>query len=644
MAIPEAIGRMTSLKFLAAVRNQITRLPLALGDMVSLSKLKYDDNPIEFPPPDALRSPQAADGPLDKEKDICLVVKRYLRECAAKERVRPTMADEPTESSTETPRPPRRTGTGIRFPVRPSISGIDPPAEEMKMGRSRDMVPLLSSKPHTRVSSMTTAPQFRRVLTTSPLSVHDSPRDRSETISSSASVRSRRQGFVPRKMAEGESPFDFGQQIPDAANRNTVQNPTHSRVNSSVSTLSGFLIADHGGASASGPVSPVNGFNNPIRGRTQHGDRDQTRNSKRSSKVSKIGQQCQRLYVILSQLYQPLDNMVLILKNTGPLSPSTERLILNAATRLHELGQGVDRTFFLPNGRKDTLSFANKAAVNAATNVLTSYCQVIQFLKRNAFKILAPTEAFHLRNVLHQSFYSISEAHNICMNLKSDLPNVTVEACKQRQYTVGSRGTTPTQSKPINSRRLRGATILRSMSSTAGLRAVPPPMPQTNTSARSNSGAVHTGATSRAHDALSGFTAPVIAARNAPTVTATDDGRSQILRSMTDEHDTDEQFDRIFLRLKSACDLTYQSLPEYRRECSIRREHAVGANQVSIANLWSVSIHRIEAMISANNTLMSRLKIVRVKDPGIRTQKEFWQLCDSFVNVRHTQPKIRISD
>lgn len=90
-SIPEEIRNMTSLKFLAVAKNRITRLPLALGDMPSLSKLKFDENPVEFPPPDAYRPLKERAGPAgesEKEKDVCLQVKRYLRQCSTREKLR----------------------------------------------------------------------------------------------------------------------------------------------------------------------------------------------------------------------------------------------------------------------------------------------------------------------------------------------------------------------------------------------------------------------------------------------------------------------------------------------------------------------------------------------------------------------------
>ena len=87
---------MTSLKFLAVSRNRIARLPYALGEMSSLGKLKFDENPIEFPPPDALKlssDTSSSAFEAEREKDICQKVKRFLRAAAVKEKLK-TVSEE----------------------------------------------------------------------------------------------------------------------------------------------------------------------------------------------------------------------------------------------------------------------------------------------------------------------------------------------------------------------------------------------------------------------------------------------------------------------------------------------------------------------------------------------------------------------
>lgn len=81
-SIPEDIKKMTSLKFLAVARNQIKRLPYALGEM-NLVKLKFDENPIEFPPPEALKpskDPTNSSIESEKDKNMCQQVKRYMKD------------------------------------------------------------------------------------------------------------------------------------------------------------------------------------------------------------------------------------------------------------------------------------------------------------------------------------------------------------------------------------------------------------------------------------------------------------------------------------------------------------------------------------------------------------------------------------
>ena len=82
---------MASLKFLAVARNSIRRLPLALGDMPNLQKLKFDENPIEYPPLDMIKYSKKSVGSsfeTEREKDACRAVKAYLKDAAAKQRVK----------------------------------------------------------------------------------------------------------------------------------------------------------------------------------------------------------------------------------------------------------------------------------------------------------------------------------------------------------------------------------------------------------------------------------------------------------------------------------------------------------------------------------------------------------------------------
>ena len=103
---------MTSLKYLAIERNRITRLPLALGGMASLSKLRFDQNPIEWPPPEAYKAPIDITGRLletEKEKEVCQRVKRFLKGASLKQRLLGGSAED--ETRCEDRIPPYRVNT-----------------------------------------------------------------------------------------------------------------------------------------------------------------------------------------------------------------------------------------------------------------------------------------------------------------------------------------------------------------------------------------------------------------------------------------------------------------------------------------------------------------------------------------------------
>lgn len=80
---------MISLMFLAAEHNQIRRLPLCIGEMSRLTKIKVEANPIEFPPTEVFvpnnYGSSPGGHPVEEARQICSQVKSYLREAALRE-------------------------------------------------------------------------------------------------------------------------------------------------------------------------------------------------------------------------------------------------------------------------------------------------------------------------------------------------------------------------------------------------------------------------------------------------------------------------------------------------------------------------------------------------------------------------------
>ena len=106
------------------------------------------------------------------------------------------------------------------------------------------------------------------------------------------------------------------------------------------------------------------------------------------------------------------------------------------------------------------------------------------------------------------------------------------------------------------------------------------------------------------------------------------------MRSMHPEEGDDvEQFERIFIKLRMACDTANNALPHCHTEITVHKDNAETSGRARDAHCWSLALSKCNAVIRANQALSTRLKQVKLKDPGVRNQREFWQLCDAFVQV-----------
>ncbi|KAK5134258.1 hypothetical protein LTR08_006802 [Meristemomyces frigidus] len=611
VAIPEGIKNMASLKFLAVARNKITRLPLALGDMPSLSKLKFDENPIEFPPPEALKPMQShVTSSIESDKDVCQQVKRYLKAAALRERLKTHSEEDISESNVETPRPVRRTMTSGRFPIRPSVNGIDNLDDLMK---SPKVPPPIPQRSHARNLS-SNAPVARRPGVAPLLTGgNDIGRSRSETVSSSSSIRSRRQGYVPNKTRlDPDLASEAGVVTARSSQASTIR-PAHSRGNSSMSTLNGFLAAHSGGETSSGAVSPIDGplgKYGPVR---RLSSLPENRNS--NVQTSDAIRGAKRLLFSLFQLHGPLGEVVRALKDGIPKRSTLDRQLFTANAHVEELDRLLNKLDGTIEDDSKGEEHALRMIVLTSVSAMRSFGVVVKELRHYTLKAITLTDAIYIRCLMSQIYMSIVESRNICIILGFKIKAAAPRSTPRVSRAWSSRTVTPTQAKPINNRRLRGATILQSMSSTGTLRAAPPTVALNGNSSRTSTMTSLSAVTPRSGESFS----------------STLPSRSNTMRSVIDERDYDDNFDRIYDKLNDACNLAAQSLPHCRTEFAARKTHADQASQSRAAHHWALAINKCDSVIGANNVLVSRLKVMRVKDPVVRNQRDFWQLCDAFV-------------
>ncbi len=597
--------------------------------MNSLHKLRFEENPLEFPPPDALQlSPDraASIGETEKEKETCQKVKRFLRTAAVKEKPRPFLEEDPryvqiigdnamlmsltdpssSEEHVETPRPLRRPITAGRFPIRPSISGLDSMLESSNSSPAESTVPPpIPQKSHARVDS-SQAPLLKRpgiapLLTGSS----DANRSRSETVSSTISLRQRRQGFVPQRKPTGDLE-PVSEDTPRLTQGSTLK-PTHVRSTSSVSTVN----------SAHAAATPTSGRLGNFR--KQYSFSMQDPNSKPAAKVAK------RLTYTLSQLSSPITSIALAITDGAPHLSTLGRQRSAAQGDLKELGRLMNQLASGPESRIKTEHEKAQSIFRASVNNLRLHRAVTAELKRKAEKAVRHADGLHLRALMIHMHATLVEVRNVCSALGFTLRDSPVAHERPRADRAWSnRSVTPTQPKAPGNRRMPRPAMLTGVSNNAMQRAVPPPpLSSKIESSRNNTLTSQTAiSTSRSFDTYS-----TLGNGNSAM------SRTNTMRSLLDDSEGDEQFDRIFLKLQAACNLASQALPVCRREFHMRKEAAQNAEQRNIAQQCSLLVSKCEEVIANTRALKKRLEVVKVNDPGLRYQRDFWQLCDAFVHV-----------
>ncbi|KXT04192.1 hypothetical protein AC578_105 [Pseudocercospora eumusae] len=613
--IPEDIKKMASLKFLAVARNQIRRLPLALGEM-NLVKLKFDENPIEFPPPEVLKP--STDRSLiesDKDKDMCQQVKRFMKATALRERLRASSDEDLRDSTVETPRPPKPGRMGGRFPVRPSISGIEN-IEGLKSDSPPEPPPI-PQRSHARGLS-STGQTFMKRPGIAPLltGAQDPNRTRSETVGSSASIRNRRQGYVPRKNANMNSLSEMQSQLSARSSAAPTLTPPHSRAPSVTSNYNGYLSA--GGESSSGAVSPIDG---PV-SRAMLSRKLSSLPESRNSRLPTINaiKAVKRVLFMLFYLHRPIADIAQQLGSGTPRKSTLERQMFSANAQIEELDRLINNANNIMEDNMEVDSAMLVAIVRAAITALRMHVFVVKELNRNRQQTVKRVDAFHVRCVINSAYATMLEARNVCHMLGFETkPADRRNTLRISQGAWSSRTVTPTQPKPSGSRR-RGATILPSTNSVTTLRGMAPPVPLHSNGSRSNTmTSVSTAATPRWNQSFTDLA----------THGGRDMSRSHTMRSVLTETDGEDNSDRMYFKLKACCDLAYSTLPPVRDDLLNRKTKEDRSGHLSISRMYANAVNKCDFAIATNNKLLGRLKVMKLGDPA-RYAGEFKTMAETF--------------
>ncbi|KAM4060082.1 RAM signaling pathway protein [Hirsutella rhossiliensis] len=598
-ALPSELSKLSSLKVLSVPKNQIRELPLCLADMVSLQVLKFEGNPISFPPKGVMQ-PQTGTPPnegLPRDIEINEVVltahiKRYMRQYAINGRTDSEATGDESSEGAETPRFPLKRAASGRFPIK--VNGADVPDIRSPNSGSRPSV--VPSRSHYRgLSQQNAAIRRPGVMPLTIGNVNERLRSNSETLlrSERADGRNRRMGVVSKKASE------LGTLDETQANVRF----SHYRGLSHGSAMQGTV------ASVKSPATPTEPYlQRPIYVRRLSILPERRRESKIFDPVIEAAKG------VLYSVFQihPMIQVLMTLTNDGSAKRSSLEIVFyNTNSHVEELEQEIQKHDTAIAEGDEAPSRDNGNVRRACQTLVSAYGHVCTLLADNIDTFVDNGDARYIRTLLMLLYNSI-------MELRVTLASVRTEYAKPRPANRDLESTnrtirpyyrepaaTPTADRPGFARSRNGTVV----HNPANLRvATDVPMPNLNGNGRS---VTVTSATPRSGESFS----------------------SAHSRDMASEFSEDDaQFDRIFLSLQKSSDIVLRTLPNFQDQLSggLRRALQQRAPMGMIQN-WKSLIAMCQTTIQQTEILRNRLSLIKLKDPGVRTQPNFWDQCSNFV-------------
>lgn len=609
--LPHEIARLTSLKVLAVQKNLIEELPLCLADMGSLQVLKLDGNNITFPPRKALNLPTNSppNEGFPKEREVAEVavtahIKKFLKQHAQSLSERENNVDhggDDMSENVETPRMPIKRVTSGRFPIR--VNGSDV-IDVRSPAIARP--PPIPSRSHARGLSQQNTIRRPGVMPLTIGNPNERVRSNSETVlqanrSERPQERNRRMGIMSRKTSELGT-LDEGQ----ANNRFS-----HYRGLSHGSSMTGSLNSN---ATTASPGSPAGA--EPLLQRPNYVRRlsvlpEQRRESKSFDPVLESAKGI--LYAIFQ--IHPMIQLFTRLTNDGtPKRSSLEIVFYNTNCHVEELEREIqNHEAALDNGGYAPRE--NESVQRAVVTLINAYSHICHLLVGNMDTIVDNGDPRYIRTMMLLLYNSIMELRASAYEVSGGGPR---HAPSSSSRWPGLDNTLKPHSRES------------SVTPTAGR-----PMP----GIRSRTGAfVHNPSNLRvATDASLAYmhgnsrTAQIMAAT--PRSGESFGSSSTDPRYQADFSAEERQFEKIFLSLQNSTNLLMRTLPGLKVQFSNGRRNAELQQLPAIViSAWRGLISKCETAIKETEMLKSRLSMIKLKDPSIRTDAIFWSLCKSFMD------------
>ncbi|KAH0565846.1 hypothetical protein GP486_000769 [Trichoglossum hirsutum] len=597
--LPPEISNLTSLKVLSIHKNRIERLPQCLGDINSLQVLKLDNNPIVFPPREVLEAkeldiPSTA---TTNERDALFTahLKRYLKQYVEK----PETGESGEESSSdgtaelaEPMRPMKRVASG-RFPIKVT-SGNNASNDSRSSVLQRP--PPVPQRSHARILSQQSS-AFRRPGLSALPNGNERLRSNSESILANRANRQKRMGIITRKTSDLGT-VDEGR-LARLSHYRGLSHGSLMQVNSRSGNGSG-------GNSSSSPVSPTEVERN--KGHYVRRLSSLPEYKRESHSPDAVVEGAKGILYALFQVHPHISNLISVVRDVNSKRSSLERVFYNAATHVDELDRELHIYDTHAEEDEDMLNRTNDGVRRACITCVMAYQHVGMLLQRNVSKIILHGDQRYVRTLLLLVYGSLLEVRNACFSLSTVYRRKMPSNSQDLDGTIRPRATIP---KPIlaHGGRLRSATTTEALVvpgiGTSNIS--PVPLSSNSVAGTPRSGEAFQVPSSQPHS------------------------RTNTMQGIEDPEE-ERLFERIFLVLRSATDKALTSLPtisDFFMESALQNKSQEGRTELD--QLWTSLNQLCLISMERGRELKTRLSTIKLMEPGIRSQRAFWELCNSFV-------------
>lgn len=592
---------------LSVQKNRIEDLPLCLADMTSLQLLKLDGNPVRFPPKEILQAQptSAPNGGGQKESEtddmsVTAQIKRFLKQKVLSDRSETESGGEESSEGGETPRPLKRLTSG-RFPIK--VNGTDLP--DLRSPALTRPPPIPSRSHYRGLSQQNAALRRPGVMPLTIGSSNERLRSNSENLlqtsreRSERSDRSRRMGIVPKKTPELTT-------VGDKTNRYS-----HFRGLSHGSAIQPSNNGTNGNSITRSPASPAD---STIPRATYVRRLSSLPERKReSSSPDPITEGAKGILFALFQVHPLIQSLVGLTRDGSNKRTSLERVFYNATTQVEELDRVIQTYDTYSEEDEEISPRSNEAVHRACLTCVTAYIHICGLLSSNVETLLNNGDPRYIRTLLLYVYGSLAEVRNAGSSLfapsqleRAKLPAVPEDTIRPQ---VRDKTVTPTRDRPGPGLRLRSATVVQHPSS---LRVMTDGRP----AFLNGRSATMTSETPRSGESFASSSIST--------------GRS------VDFSDEDRLFERIFLGLQQSLDMAIKTLPVVNAQfVSSMKMSSRQGNSDQLKHYWQTLSQKCSFTLQTAETLKARLSLIKLKEPGVRSQSAFWELCNAFTSVNY---------